>query len=195
MKTRVEKGLWRLELGLVCAVAPKASECRGTVGALAPAVLAVGFVDSRGCPWRSIRLAAFFGARFEASSRTVESGASAKTAIAARATPSAPRKKRPRLRGPLGAGSSRFFLAASSSDRASAAKESRALVSPTSFLGEEGRLGEDGVSPGGGSRSRASRASSGSTSASSGVRGSTRSILAHNVVAQGRVRSTPGPAG
>jgi hypothetical protein len=62
MKTRVEKGLWRLELDLVCAVAPKASECCGTVGALAPAVLAVCFVDSRGCPWRSIRLAAFFGA-------------------------------------------------------------------------------------------------------------------------------------
>jgi hypothetical protein len=77
MKTRVEKGLGRSELALACAVTPNTPECRGALGALAPAALAVGFVDFRGFPCRSIRLAALFGARFEASSRTVESGASA----------------------------------------------------------------------------------------------------------------------
>jgi len=50
MKTRVERSLGRLELALVCTVAPNTPESRGTVGALAPAVLAVGFVDSRGFP-------------------------------------------------------------------------------------------------------------------------------------------------
>jgi hypothetical protein len=58
MKTRVVKGFgrWvvkgfgRLELALVCAVAPNMSECRGTVGAFAPAALALGLVDSRGFP-------------------------------------------------------------------------------------------------------------------------------------------------
>jgi hypothetical protein len=50
MKTRVAKGLGRSDLALVCAVAPNTSECRGTVGALAPAARAVGLVDSRGFP-------------------------------------------------------------------------------------------------------------------------------------------------
>jgi hypothetical protein len=53
MKTRVVKGLGRSDLVLVCAVAPNMSECRGTVGALAPAaraVVLVALVDSRGFP-------------------------------------------------------------------------------------------------------------------------------------------------
>jgi len=123
---------------------------------------------------------------------------------------------RPRLRTRLGACRLRCFSAASTRDCASARRledalegcpvrrtsstfeiqGSPALVFPWSLWDGVARRGEDSVSPEGGSRSRASRASSGSTSASSGVRGSTRSILAPDVVAQDHLRSLDhgGPA-
>jgi hypothetical protein len=121
MKSRVEERLGRFDLAFVCFSAFGKPGRREAFGAATPAGLVALLVGVGALAGRLTRSEAFFDARLGACSRTIESGANAKTAATPRTNVSAARKTRLRQRGRLGTGSSRSTFGASSSARASAA--------------------------------------------------------------------------